>query len=237
MKKISIISPCYNESESINDFFNQINDQIARFPDFKFEIIIVNDGSTDNSLELLAKKAQQNKNVTIIDLNRNFGKELAVSAGIDHCCGDAAIIIDFDLQDPPNLIGDFIQKWQEGYEMIVGIRSDRSSDSIFKRFTAEFFYRIYNKLTDSKIKFNAADFRLIDKKIIDDIKKIKERERFMRGVFSWVGAKTSYVEYERPKRLKGSTKFSGVKLWNHALNGILLALVQFLLKSGHISVF
>lgn len=220
MKKISIISPCYNESELIEDFFYELNKQIKTLKNYQFEIIIINDGSTDNSLEILSKKAEENDNILIIDLNRNFGKEVAVTAGIDNCNSDAAIIIDFDLQDPPQLIQDFVEKWQEGYEMVVGVRSDRSSDNFLKRYTAEFFYIIYNKLSNSKIKFNAADFRLIDRKIINDIKKIQERERFMRGIFSWIGAKTYYAKYSRPKRLKGDSKFSGIKLWNHALNGI-----------------
>lgn len=219
-KKIAIISPCYNEELAVDKFFEEIFAIIAPIKNYQFEIIIVNDGSSDSSLARLNQHSQKDSRITIIDLNRNFGKEIAITAGLDHATCDAAIIIDFDLQDPPHLISDFIKKWEEGFEAVVGIRSDRSSDGFLKRKTAEIFYSTYNAFSSIKIPKNAGDCRLLDCKIIEQLKTLPERQRFMKGLFSWVGARSAYVNYVRQKRNLGTSKFSGWKLWNFAIEGI-----------------
>ncbi len=219
-KKIAIISPCYNEELAVDKFFEEIFAIIAPIKNYQFEIIIVNDGSSDSSLARLNQHSQKDARITIVDLNRNFGKEIAIAAGLDHATCDAAIIIDFDLQDPPHLISDFIKKWEEGFEAVVGIRSDRSSDGFLKRKTAEIFYSTYNAFSSIKIPKNAGDCRLLDCKIIEQLKTLPERQRFMKGLFSWVGARSAYVNYVRQKRNLGTSKFSGWKLWNFAIEGI-----------------
>lgn len=220
MKKISIISPCFNEENLVNDFFAALNSTIINIPNYQFEIVIVNDGSTDNTFSILESLSKNNKMLKIIDLNRNFGKEIALTAGIDHATGDAAIIIDFDLQDPLSLIADFIKEWENGFEAVVGVRKDRKSDSLLKRESANIFYRTYNSFASTKIPHNAGDCRLIDRKIIDQLKQLPERQRFMKGLFSWIGARTAYVDYTRQKRTDDSSKFSSWKLWNLAIEGI-----------------
>lgn len=219
-KKIVILSPCCNEELAVDKFFSEIFATIDQIKNYQFEIIIVNDGSTDSSLARLHQHSQKDSRITIIDLNRNFGKEIAITAGLDHANCDAAIIIDFDLQDPPHLIFDFIKKWEEGFEAVVGIRADRTSDGFLKRKTAEIFYSLYNIFSSVKIPKNAGDCRLLDAKIIEQLKILPERQRFMKGLFSWVGARSAYVNYVRQKRDLGTSKFSGWKLWNFAIEGI-----------------
>lgn len=220
MKKIAIISPCCNEELAVDNFFGAIFLEIEKNKNYQFEIILVNDGSTDSTLERLYDYSQKDERITIIDLNRNFGKEIALTAALDHANCDAAIIIDFDLQDPANLISQFIKKWEEGFESVVGIRSDRSSDSLLKRKTAEVFYSTYNAFSSVKIPKNAGDCRLLDARIIEQLKNLPERQRFMKGLFSWVGARSAYIDYSRQKRGAGESKFSGWKLWNFAIEGI-----------------
>ncbi len=220
MKKISIISPCYNEEWMVEKFFSELFLTLDQITEYQFEIIIVNDGSTDATLRKLKTHSEKDSRLCIIDLSRNFGKEMAMTAGLNQASGDAAIIVDFDLQDPFLLIPQFLQKWEEGFEAVVGIRQDRSSDNFFKRKTAEFFYYFYNLFADIKIPKNAGDCRLIDKKIIEQLKNLPERQRFMKGLFSWVGAKSDYVYYNRKERPTGSSRFSGWKLWNFAIEGI-----------------
>lgn len=220
MKTISIISPCYNEEDAVNSFFDAVNKEISKLDNYKFEIIIVNDGSTDKTLTQLQQHLKTQKHLKIINLNRNFGKERALTAGIDNCQSDAAIIVDFDLQDPLNLIPELIKNWEEGFESVVGIRVNRDSDNLFKKFSAKYFYKIYNIFSDIKIPENAGDYRLIDKKIITQLKQLPERQRFMKGIFSWIGANTKYVNFTRQKRIANKTKFSNWKLWNFAIEGI-----------------
>lgn len=220
MKKISIISPCCNEEGMVGDFFSGLFDVIGKISQYEFEIIIINDGSSDNSLSSLESYPKKDDRVKIIDLNRNFGKEIAVTAGLDHSSGDAAIVIDFDLQDPLSLIADFIKGWENGAEAVVGVRCNRKSDSFLKRKTAAIFYSVYNIFSEIKIPKNAGDCRLIDRRIIDQLKEMPERQRFMKGLFAWIGAKETYVDYVRNARSKGSTKFSGWRLWNFAIEGI-----------------
>lgn len=220
MKKISIISPCCNEESMVEKFFTELFSVVNSLTKYQFEILIINDGSRDNTLGILQKFSQKDGRISIIDLNRNFGKEIAITAGLDHVQGDAAIIVDFDLQDPLSLIPQFLEKWEEGFEAVVGVRKDRSCDGFLKRKTAEIFYTTYNIFSEVKIPKNAGDCRLLDRKIIEQLKTLPETQRFMKGLFAWVGARAFYVEYTREKRNFGTSKFSGWKLWNFAIEGI-----------------
>lgn len=216
---ISILCPCYNEEAVLDLFFEKISEVTAKIPE-KFEFVCVNDGSKDNTLEVLKNYANKDSRIKIIDLSRNFGKEAALSAALDYCKGDSAIPIDIDLQDPPELISKMIEKWREGYEVILARRTDRSSDSYLKRTTAKMFYRLHNLISNPEIPENVGDFRLIDRKVINALKELKESHRFMKGLFAWAGFKTFTLDYKRNPRSSGTSKFNGWKLWNLAIEGI-----------------
>ena len=185
-----------------------------------FEIVCVNDGSRDNTLKILKAFADKDKRIRVVDFSRNFGKEAALTAALDYAKGDAVIPIDADLQDPPELILKMIEKWHDGYEVILAKRADRSSDSFLKRVTASLFYKFHNIISQPHIPENVGDFRLMDRKVVDALGGLKETHRFMKGLFAWVGFKTFTLEYTRDVRASGSTKFNGVKLWKLALEGI-----------------
>lgn len=219
-KKISIIVPFYNESDGVNQFYNALVPIIDDVSNIDFEIICIDDGSRDDTLEKLIFIAKKDSRFHVIEFSRNFGKEAALTAGIDEAEGDAVIPIDADLQDPPELIPDMIREWLNGSEVILARRIDRSSDSFLKRKTAEFFYRFHNHLSTIKIPENVGDFRLMDRVVVDALKQLPEHHRFMKGLFAWVGYKTFILDYVRSPRVSGTTKFSGWKLWNFALEGI-----------------
>jgi glycosyltransferase involved in cell wall biosynthesis len=219
-KTISIIVPVFNEQAGVKVFYSQLSDILDQIADFEFEIIFIEDGSTDDTLIRLISLVETDQRVRIIELSRNFGKEAAISAGLDAAIGDAAIPMDVDLQDPPELITTMIEAWSDGAEVVLARRICRSSDSFLKRKTAESFYNIHNRLSDTKIPANVGDFRLIDKLVIDAIKQLPEQQRFMKGLFAWVGFKAVTIDYARTPRSTGNTKFSGWKLWNFALEGI-----------------
>jgi len=185
-----------------------------------FEFIFVNDGSTDATLDRLIEEQSQDPRIRIIDLSRNFGKEAAMTAGLDACDADAAIPIDVDLQDPPHVIPLLVAKWREGFEVVLAKRADRSSDGFMKHRSASIFYRVHNFVAAQKIPHDVGDFRLIDRPVIDALRALPERRRFMKGLFAWVGFRTTTVEYVRDARVAGQSKFSGWKLWNFALEGI-----------------
>lgn len=220
MKKISIIVPIYNEEKVIPIFYQKIGGLIKKYKQFKFEVIFVDDGSLDTSLSQLIKLAKYNKQIKIIEFSRNFGKESAMTAGLEMATGDAVIPIDADLQDPVELIPKMINAWERGAEVVLARRTDRSSDSFLKRTTSNLFYKIHNTISPVKIPNDVGDFRLMDKVVVDGIKCLPEKQRFMKGLFAWVGFKTTTLDYTREKRIAGSTKFSGWKLWNFALEGI-----------------
>jgi glycosyltransferase involved in cell wall biosynthesis len=185
-----------------------------------FEVVCIDDGSRDDTLEKLISIAEKDPRFHIIELSRNFGKEAALTAGVDAATGDAVIPIDADLQDPPELILEMIKEWSKGAEVVLARRVDRSSDSFLKRKTAEFFYRFHNSLSTIQIPENVGDFRLMDRVVVDALKQLPEQHRFMKGLFAWVGFKTITLDYARPPRVAGITKFSGWKLWNFALEGL-----------------
>lgn len=217
---ISVIVPVFNEEDSISPFLDKTRSVLEK-AGLSFEIIFVNDGSTDGSLNRLLEFSENDQRLRIINFSRNFGKEAALSAGIDHASGNALIPIDVDLQDPPELIPTMVEHWRSGYDVVYGLRVSRDSDSILKRTSANLFYKIFNRLSPLKIPPDAGDFRLIDLKVAEVLKNIPERNRFMKGLFSWVGFKCIAVPYERPKRETGKTKWNTWKLWNFALDGLL----------------
>jgi glycosyltransferase involved in cell wall biosynthesis len=219
---ISIICPFYNEEKMVSLFFNELLNAVSKLEE-TVEIICINDGSKDQTLEKILEQkrsAPSNIIIRILDLSRNFGKEAALSAGIDHARGDAIIPIDTDLQDPPQLINALIDKWREGYEVVLAKRCDRSTDTWVKRTTAQWFYRLHNAISTPPIPENVGDFRLMSRTAVEALKKLPERERFMKGLFNWVGFKTAQIEYVRPPRKAGESKFPLLKLWNFALDGI-----------------
>lgn len=217
---ISIIVSVYNEEDSLDIFFKTIRQTMEQKKEYHYEIICVDDGSTDDTFSLLQKYAQEDFRIKVIKFSRNFGKEYGLMAGLKYCSGRAAVPIDVDLQDPPELILQFIEKWEEGYDMVYGIRNDRACDTWLKRWTAKLFYKTYNLMTRSPIPYNAGDYRLIDRKIIDTILELPERNIFMKGIFGWTGFKSCGIKYVRQKRVAGVSKWNYWKLWNFALDGI-----------------
>lgn len=216
---LSIVVPFYNEAEAIQAFADAILPALEIVPDTRWEIICVDDGSKDSTLLKLVALAQTDSRFHVLEFSRNFGKEAALTAGIDAAKGEAVIPIDADLQDPPELIVDMVQAWRAGAEVVLARRIDRSSDGALKRKTAAWFYRLHNKLSKIKIPENVGDFRLMDRTVVDALKVLPERQRFMKGLFAWVGFRTITLDYTRPPRSAGATKFSGFALWNFAIEG------------------
>ena len=216
---LTILVPMYNEEEGIDLFFDRVG-HITDALDFSYEIICVNDGSTDGTLNKLIEHRDRDRAIKIIDLSRNFGKEAALSAGIENCAGDYLIPIDADLEEPPEIIPRMIEKLQEGYDVVYAVRDKRADDSFFKRVTARSFYKIYNVLSKPGIPSDTGDYRIISRKVIEALKSIDERNRFMKGLFSWVGFRQTSISYNRKGQLKGTSKWSYLKLWNYALDGI-----------------
>jgi len=219
-KLISIVAPFYNESEGVDLFYQAITRLMDRLPSYSFEVVCVDDGSRDDTLVRLVALAAEDPRFQVVELSRNFGKESALTAGIDSARGDAIIPIDSDLQDPPELITELVREWEGGAEVVLARRTDRKSDSYLKRKTAELFYVAHNRISDVKIPDNVGDYRLMDKVAVDALKQLPERQRFMKGLFAWIGFRTVTVDYTRNARAAGTSKFSGWKLWNFALEGI-----------------
>jgi glycosyltransferase involved in cell wall biosynthesis len=216
---LSLVVPFYNEGEVISLFFQEVIPLLDQLPDMQFEIVCVNDGSRDNTLQQLRWHESLDARVRVIDLTRNFGKEAALSAAIDESRGDIVIPFDADLQDPPHVIAKLVDKWRDGYDVVLARRNNRDSDSPLKRWTAVMFYRLHNAVSEVKIPENVGDFRLMSRAVVDSLKCLPETRRFMKGLFAWVGYKTTTIDYTREARVAGTTKFSGWKLWNFALEG------------------
>jgi glycosyltransferase involved in cell wall biosynthesis len=217
---LSLIVPVFNEAETVGLFLDRVTQVFAGHPEVRVEIVFINDGSSDETLDCLLACQQRDGRVRIVDLSRNFGKEAAMTAGLKAAKGDVVVPIDVDLQDPPELILEMLAKWREGYEVVLGRRANRDSDSWAKRASANWFYRIHNKIADPKLPENVGDFRLMDRAVIEALNELPESRRFMKGLFAWVGFRTAYVEYARPERVAGTTKFNGWRLWNFALEGV-----------------
>lgn len=218
-QEISILVPMYNEAQAIPQFFPAIEAVMSSL-DVDYKIICVDDGSKDNTLELLLEEAERSEHVQVVSFSRNFGKEAAMTAALDYAHGDAAIPIDADLQDPPELIAELIAKWREGFDVVYAKRISRDTDTAIKRNSAGSFYKVFNRLSHLKIPENVGDYRLMDKKVIQALRRLPEKDRFMKGLFCWPGYKSTTVEFERHERSAGDTKFNYWKLWNFALSGI-----------------
>jgi glycosyltransferase involved in cell wall biosynthesis len=217
---ISIVCPFYNEARGVGAFFSRLIPVLDRLGE-AYEVVCVNDGSRDGTLAALLAMRALHPDVRVIDLSRNFGKEAALTAGLDAARGDAVIPIDVDLQDSPELITKLVQEWRRGFEVVLAKRADRRSDSFAKRLTAFLFYRLHNSISSEPLlPENVGDFRLMDRKVVEAIKQLPERRRFMKGIFAWVGFRSTTVEYVRDSRFAGKSRFTGWKLWNFALEGI-----------------
>ncbi|MRT10857.1 glycosyltransferase [Enterobacteriaceae bacterium RIT711] len=217
--KISLVVPVFNEEDTIPIFYKTVR-EFDGLKEHEVEIVFINDGSKDSTEAIINALAVADEKVKVLSFTRNFGKEPALFAGLDHATGDAIIPIDVDLQDPIEVIPHLIEKWQAGADMVLAKRTDRSTDGHLKRKSAEMFYKLHNKISNPKIEENVGDFRLMSREVVENIKLLPERNLFMKGVLSWVGGKTDVVEYARAERVAGSTKFNGWKLWNLALEGI-----------------
>ncbi|WP_017302687.1 glycosyltransferase family 2 protein [Spirulina subsalsa] len=216
---LSIIVPVYNEESNLDYLFQRLESVVQNL-NLSYEIICVNDGSQDNSLQDLIVHHQRNSAIKIINLSRNFGKEIALTAGLDYARGQAVIPIDSDLQDPPELILDLVAKWKEGYDVVYATRRSRQGETALKKLTAFLFYRVIGKMSKISIPPNTGDFRLLDRRVVEAIKLMPERTRFMKGLFSWVGYRQTSVLFDRDPRLSGKTTWNYWKLWNFALDGI-----------------
>jgi len=217
--KISLVVPVFNEEDAIPIFYKTVR-EFEDLQQYEVEIVFINDGSKDATESIIRSLAIADPLVVALSFTRNFGKEPALFAGLDHATGEAVIPIDVDLQDPINVIPHLIDKWQAGAEMVLAKRTDRSTDGRLKRKTAEWFYKLHNKISNPKIEENVGDFRLMSRGVVENIKLLPERNLFMKGILSWVGGKTDVVEYTRAERIAGDSKFNGWKLWNLALEGI-----------------
>jgi len=222
---LSLIAPVKDEEEAIDPFIARVVPILDGLfagagPEGAWEILFVDDGSEDNTLAAILRAHQHDPRVRALSLSRNFGKEAALTAGLDFAAGQAVIPIDVDLQDPPEMIGAMLAKWRDGYEVVYGVRTNRQSDSLPKRLTADLYYRAHNYLSSDKIPEHAGDFRLLDRSVVEIIKAMPERNRFMKGLFAWSGFRQAAVDYERAPRTAGKTKFRYWKLWTLALDGI-----------------
>lgn len=217
--ELSVVVPVYNEEQNLDYLFERLTSVLNRL-NMTYEIVCVNDGSRDNTIERLIEHHQQNPAIKVVNLSRNYGKEIALSAGLDYTCGDAVVPIDADLQDPPELIAELVAKWREGYDVVLATRRSRQGESWVKRLTANAFYRIIDRISHVPIPRDTGDFRLIDRRVVDAIKQLPERNRFMKGLFAWVGFKQTSILYDRPSRYKGETTWNYWRLWNFALDGI-----------------
>lgn len=216
---LSLIIPMYNEADGLEALFARLDPLLARL-DVACEFICVDDGSRDDTLELLMDRAEADPRLKVIGLTRNFGKEAALTAGLDAAQGDLVAVMDADLQDPPELIEEFLDLWERGYDVVYGLRADRSSDTAGKRVTAGLFYRVFNLFADRPIPASAGDFRLMDREVVDALKRLPERNRFMKGLFNWVGYRQVGVPYVRPARTAGTSAWGYFKLWRFAIDGV-----------------
>ena len=221
MKKVSLVIPMYYEEEVAEECYNRVTKVLSSLQDYTYEIVFINDGSKDKTLEILEGIAKKDTNIKVISFARNFGHQCAVTAGLQFVTGDAIVIIDADLQDPPELIPDMLKLWENGNEVIYGKRKTRDGESKFKLLTAKMFYQTLNALSDVDIPKDTGDFRLVDKKVVDVINSLPEHNKFLRGLFSWVGFKQIPFEYERKERFAGKTKYPLKKMLKLASDGII----------------
>jgi dolichol-phosphate mannosyltransferase len=221
MKKISFVIPCYNEEESLAALYTELVKLFTEIErKYNVEVIMVNDGSRDKTQDMLFDIHSKDKRFKVINFSRNFGHQVAVTAGLDYAKGDAVVIMDADLQDPPNVVFEMIKKWEEGYEVVYGQRKEREGESMFKRFTAYVFYRILDSLAEVRIPKDTGDFRLMDQKVVDAVRKFREKNRFLRGIVAYVGFKQTAVLFDRPGSIRSVTHYPLRKMIRLALDGI-----------------
>lgn len=221
MKKISVVIPMYYEEEVANECYKRMTEILSKIDGYDYELICINDGSKDKTFDILEQIASKDTHVKVISFARNFGHQCAVTAGLKFVTGDAIVIIDADLQDPPELIPEMLKLWEQGNEVIYGKRKTREGESAFKLFTAKMFYKTLNALSDVEIPKDTGDFRLVDRKVVDVINSLPEHNKFLRGLFSWVGFKQMPFEYERKERFAGKTKYPLKKMLKLASDGII----------------
>jgi glycosyltransferase involved in cell wall biosynthesis len=217
--KLSIVTPIYNEAANLDEFFRRLLAVLERLA-VSYEVVCVDDGSTDETLARLLERRAQDPRLKILSLSRNFGKEVALSAGIEHSCGAAVIPIDCDLQDPPELIEEMMAQWRLGYDVVYATRRARPGDGLAKRLSASMFYRLFDAVSEVPIPRDAGDFRLLDRRVVDALLRLPERSRFMKGLFAWVGFKQAEVSFERVGRNAGISGWTYWRLWNFALDGV-----------------
>lgn len=221
MKKISIVIPMYNEQEVVSECYKRVKNVLSELFQYNHEIVMIDDGSKDNTLEIIEKFAEEDENLKIISFSKNFGHQAAVTAGLKETSGDAVVIIDADMQDPPELIKDMVLLWEEGNDVVYAVRGKRKGESVFKVLTAKMFYKILYSLSDVEIPRDTGDFRLADRKVIDVINALPEHNKYLRGLFSWVGFKQKSLKYTREERFAGKTKYPLKKMMKLAYDGII----------------
>ena len=217
---LSVIVPCYNEEPVLRETHRRLTGVLKELEDVQFEIIYVDDGSRDRTSAILAELQATDERVRVLRLSRNFGHQIAVSAGLENASGDAVVILDADLQDPPELIGEMVKRWREGYHVAYGQRVEREGETGFKLWSAKIFYRLINRLSETKMPLDTGDFRLMDRKVVDNLLAMPERDRFLRGMVSWVGFEQVAVPYQRVRRLAGESKYPLFKMIRFATDGI-----------------
>ena len=218
---VSIVSPVYQEEEGIEEFHRRLVASMEGIDDdLAFEVVYVNDGSKDRSLDLLEKIAADDDRVRVVDLSRNFGHQVALSAGVDHARGDAVVVIDSDLQDPPEVIPEMIQRWRDGFKVVYGVRTSRAGETRFKLLTSKIYYGLMDRISEVPLPRQAGDFRLLDRKVVDVLDQMPERNRYVRGMVAWVGFPQCAVEYERDARFAGSTNYTLGRMVRLALDGL-----------------
>ena len=220
MKKVSILIPAYNEEEVLYTLYDRLENVINKLNNYEFEVLLINDGSKDNTLNILRELRKRDKRMCYINLSRNYGKETAMIAGLDYVTGDCCIILDADLQDPPELIEEMLKYWEQGYDDVYAKRKSRAGESFMKKFTSSLFYKMLQKSTRIPIQKNTGDFRLLDRRCVDALRKFRESERYTKGMFSWIGFNKKEILFDRDPRVAGSTKWNYWKLIYLAIEGI-----------------
>ena len=220
MKKISIIIPAYNEEESLPLLYDRLNKVISNLENYEFEMLFINDGSKDNTLKIIKELREKDARVSYVDFSRNFGKEVAMIAGLDYAKGDCVIFIDADLQDPPELIPELIKYWEEGYDDVYARRKSRKGETFLKKFTSKMYYKVLQSLTRVEIQKDTGDFRLLDRRCVNALKQLRETQRCSKSMFSWIGYNKKEVLFDRDPRIAGTTKWNYKKLIDLAIDGI-----------------
>lgn len=220
MKKITIIIPAYNEEESLPFLYERLDKLIENMKNYDFEILFVNDGSKDKTISIIKELREKDKRISYVDFSRNFGKEIAMIAGLDYTTGDCVIFMDADLQDPPELIPELVKYWEEGYDDVYAKRRSRKGETWLKKFTSKMYYKVLQKTTRIEIQKDTGDFRLLDRRCVNALRKIRESERNTKSMFSWIGYKKKEVLYDRDPRVAGTTKWNYIKLIDLAIDGI-----------------